>query len=116
MGRSLPCSLVPSVPRSLPSQVFLNHALPRGPVVRIPRVPYIQLVRDPLVIHETVHVLVLAEALVVPARREYPRIAAVVIEEPAIAQMRQEVGGLVEIDILVVVAVEKVGGIECAGH
>src|SRR5579862_8391508 len=40
-------------------QILLDHPLPRRPVVRVPRIPDVELVRDPFVIHQPVHLLVL---------------------------------------------------------
>ena len=72
-------------------------------------IPCVELVRDSLGTHDAVEVLILAEALVVPAGGEDVGVAAVVVKEPGISEIGQIVSGQVEVAILVVVAAQEVG-------
>src|ERR1700733_2208171 len=60
--------------------------------------------------------LVLPQALVVPAGGQYIGVLPVAIQKPRVAHIRHVVRRRVEVDILIVVAVQKVGNIEGAGH
>src|SRR6202034_3823292 len=78
------------------SQIVLDHAAPRGPVVRVPGLPGVDLVGNAFGAHDAVKILILREALIVPAGAEKVRVAPVAIEEPGIAEIRQIVRGQVE--------------------
>src|SRR5580692_5463420 len=98
------------------SQIVLDHAAPRGPVVRVPCLPGVDPVGNALGAHDAVEVLILPEALIVPAGAENVRVAPVAIEEPGIAEIGQVMRRQIEVAVLVVVAVEEVGDVEGAGH
>src|SRR6266567_8274713 len=87
-------------------KVLLNHSLPCRPIVRIPRVPDVELVRNVFETHDAIEVLILSEALVVPPRCEDVGVAPIVIEEPPIAKVGQEVRRQIVIDVLVVVTAQ----------
>jgi len=95
---------------------MVDHALPGGPVVGVVGVPDEEFVGDAFGVEDAVEALVLAEALIVPAGGENVRAAAIAIEKPGVAEMGQEVHGLVVVDVSVVVAAEKVVQVEGAGH
>ena len=76
----------------------------------------VELVGNALFAEDTVELLVVAEALIVPAGGEDVCIALVAVEVPCVAEVGQVVRGQVEIDIFVVVAVEKACHVEGAGH
>src|SRR5579863_1308974 len=98
------------------SQIFLDHALPGRPVVRVPGLPGIELVRNSLVAHDAIQILVLPQALVVPSRGKNVGIPPVAFEVPGIGEIGQVVGRLVEVAVLVVVAAEKTREIERSRH
>src|ERR1035437_7093606 len=97
-------------------KVLLYHALPSGPVVRIPSVPDVELMRDAFRTHDAIEVLILTEALIVPAGREDVSVAAVMVEEPRIFEVGQIMRGQIVIAVLVIVAAQKVGQVEGTGH
>ena len=49
------------------SQVFARHASPGRPVVRVQRVPNVELVGNALFIHDPIELLIFSEAMIVPA-------------------------------------------------
>ena len=82
-------------------------------IIRIPR---IKLVRNPLRTHDPVKILVLSQALVVPAGAQHVGVPPVTLEEPGVGQVGQVVSGQIEVAILVVVALQKLLEIEGPGH
>lgn len=84
--------------------------------MRVIGIPSVEPVRNSLGTHDSVQVLVLSEALVIPAGSEDVRVATVVVKEPGISEIGQIVRWEVEVTILVVIAAEEVGEIEGSGH
>ncbi len=84
--------------------------------MRVRHIPHVELVRNSLLAQDAIELLILREALVVPSSGQHVRIGAKAIEEPRIFEPGQVVRGQMEVAILVVVAVEKGGEVESAGH
>ena len=106
----MPASLVAGL------EVFLHHLLPCWPIMGVPGVPRVELVRDAFGTHDAVKILVLAKALIVPPGGENVGVTAVVVKVPGISKIRQIVSRQVEVTILVVIAAEEVGQVKRAGH
>src|SRR5580658_3424704 len=70
-----------------PSEVFVDHLHPGGPVVGVVCAPDEELVGNALVVEDAVEVLVVAEALVVPAGAEDVGVMPVAVEEPWVGQV-----------------------------
>src|ERR1700734_4440827 len=76
------CSLVPSFPvPSLPaSHILRNHPLPSWPVVRVLRVPHIKPVHNLPLVQNPVQILVLLQAVIIPACCQHKSVRAEPIE------------------------------------
>lgn len=82
----------------------------------VPAVPDLEAVADAFLVEQVGEVLVLAEALVIPAGGEHVAGAAVAVEVPAVVEVGQVLGGGVEVGIAVRVAVEEKAHVEGAAH
>lgn len=105
-GRGLPGDL----------EIGLQHSLPPGPVVACVVAPYIEAARDAFVAEDLRHAFVVVPTLVVNAGGEDVVVTAVTIEIPGVADVGEVVHGDVEVAVVVVVAAEKVGGVEGSAH
>ena len=81
--------------------------------MRVVGVPRVELVGNAFGAHDAVEILVLAEALIVPAGGEDVGVVAILIEKPGVRHVGKVVSGEIEIAILIVIANEEVGEVEC---
>src|SRR5580658_9205976 len=72
--------------------------------------------RNPLRIHNSIQPLILSQALVVPPRCQHITATSVSLQKPVIPQVGQVIHRLVEIDILIIVTVQKIPQVERGAH
>jgi len=97
-------------------EISLEHALPPGPVVAGVVTPDVELAGDVFVAKDLRHAFVCVPALVVHAGGKDVGVVLVAAKVPGVADVRQVVHGDVEVAVVVVVAVEEVGGVKGSAH
>ena len=97
-------------------EIGCEHSLPPGPVVACVVAPDVEAARDTFVAEDLRHAFVIVPALVVNAGGEDVGVTPVAVEIPGVADVGEVVHGDVEVAVVVVVAGEKVGGVEGSAH
>src|ERR1017187_7421105 len=99
-----------------PLKIFCCHSLPQRPVVLAVIAVNIQPVRDAFGVHDPSHFYVCVQTHIPICRTQHNLHLPDAAQEPVIAHIGQVIRGIVEIDIVVIVAVEKTLDVERATH